>query len=275
LNSTKERFSALGLLSRTRFTAMVHILGVQLFENNFVKVCLRLPTLYLTCSSFVFLACVDPFLWNKSPHGRSHLRSPPDPRHLSRSPALRNTNNIHRRVSLITIHVSHPPACSSRVPRIPVATSFNAPPEPGRSTGIPCAARHPSPAPPTSQNQRRGPTPLAEDRDGLETRDPGEYCSSAYDWELRRQETCDGSTSTRAEHADERKDGEKTQQSRAASVAFRCRIRLKYPIASGAYTCPEHCTFFTSNRTDCTPYPYRVTPYRSSHPRLVPLPLNI
>jgi hypothetical protein len=111
-----------------------------------------------------FLACVDPLLWNKSPHGRSHLRSPPNPRHLSRSPALRNTNNIHRSVSLITVHVAYPSACSSRVPRIPCTISINAPSKPGRSTHIPCPARHTPSATPTSQNQGRGPTPLAEDR---------------------------------------------------------------------------------------------------------------
>jgi hypothetical protein len=43
LNSTQERVSdnrTAALLPR--FTAMVHILGVQLFENNFVKVCFNL-----------------------------------------------------------------------------------------------------------------------------------------------------------------------------------------------------------------------------------------
>lgn len=180
--------------------------------------------------SFCFLACVDPFLWHKSPHGQSHLRSPPDPRHLPRSPALRNTNNIHRRLSFITIYVAYPPACSSRAPRIQATTSLNAAPEPSRSTHIPCAARHTSPATPTSQNQVRGPTPLAEDRGGLETRDAREYCSSTHDREPRRQETCDGSAGTRAEHADERKDGEKTQQSRTASVVFRSLVGLKCPL---------------------------------------------
>jgi hypothetical protein len=217
---------------------MVHILGVQLFENNFVKVCVNLFFLFdvpLIC----FLACVDPLLWNKSPHGRSHLRSPPNPRHLSRSPALRNTNNVHRSVSLITVHVAYPSAYSSRVPRIPCTISINAPPKPGRSTHIPCPARHTSSATPTSQNQGRRPTPLAEDRDGLETRDAGEYCSSTHDRELRRQETCDASASTRAEHADERKDGEKTQQSRAAWIVFRSLVRPECLIASGAYTCPQ------------------------------------
>jgi hypothetical protein len=215
-----------------------------------------------------FLACADPFLWNKSPHGRSYLRSPPDPRHLPRSPSLRNTNNVHRSVSLVTIHIAYPPAASSRVPRIPCTISINAPSEPGRSTHIPCAARHTSSATPTSQNQGRGPTSLAEDRDGLETRDAGEYCSSTHDRELRRQETCDASAGTRAEHPDEREDGEKTQQSRAASVVFRILVRLKCPVALCAYTClrekplvyTEYLHFFTSYRTDCTPYPYRVTP---------------
>jgi hypothetical protein len=264
---------------------MVHILGVQLFETNFVKVCLRQPVFLFGVPLILFLACVDPFLWNKSPHGRSHLRSPPDPRQLPCSPALRNTNNIHRRLSLITIHVSYPPACSSRVPRIPATTFINTPPELGRSTHIPCAARHTSSATPTSQNQGCGPTPLAEDRDGLETRDAGEYCSSTHDRELRRQETCDESAGTRAEYADERKDGEKTQQSRAVSVVFCSLVRLKCPIGSGAYTCPQEKTlstvvytelhFFTSYHTDRTPYPYRVNPPKSSHRQLVLLPLDI
>jgi hypothetical protein len=221
---------------------------------------LRQPVFLFDVPLIRFLACVDPFLWNKSPHRWSHLRPPPDPRHLPRPPALRNANNIHRRVSLIAIHVAHPPACSSRGPRIPATTTINAPPEPGRSTHIPCAARRSSSTTPTSQNQGRGPTPLAEDRDGLETRDAGEYCSSTHDRELRRQETCNGSAGTGAEHADERKDGEKTQQSRAASVVFRSPV-----IASGIYV--SHPTvvytklhFFTSYRTDCTPYPYRATP---------------
>ena len=232
---------------------MVHILGVQLFENNFVKVC---------CQSFFlfgvplirFLACVDPFLRNKSSHGQSHLRSPPDPRHLPRSPALRNANNIHRRLSLITIHVAYPPAWSSRVPRIPTTTSINAPPEPARSTHIPCAARRSSPATPTGQNQGRGPTPLAEDRDGLETRDTGEYCSSTHDRQLHRQETCDGSAGTRAEHSDERKDGKKTQQSRTVSVVFRCQ---SYVFAGkNIVRCGIHRIHIYL--TNCTPY--RVTP---------------
>ena len=231
---------------------------------------------YLAFRSLGFLACVDPFLWDKSPHGRSHLCSPPDPRHLSRSPALRNTNNIHRCVSLITIHVAYPAACTSRDPRIPVTTSFNAPPEPGRSTQIPCTARHTSSATPTSQNQGRGPTPLAEDRDGLETRDAGEYCSSTHDRELRRQETCDGSAGTRAEHADERKDGEKTQQSRAASV-------VQYSAVLSGSSVPLHqahirvrrIALFHIYHTDCTPYPYRVTTYKSSRRQLVLLPLDI
>jgi hypothetical protein len=281
LNSTKN--GSRTFVSRARFTAMVHILGVQLFETNFVKVCLRQPVFLFAVPLILFLACVDPFLWNKSPHGGSHLRSPPDPRQLPCSPALRNTNNIHRRVSLITVHISYPPACSSRVPRIPGTIPINAPPKPGRSTHIPCAARHTSSATPTSQNQGRGPTPLAEDRDGLETRDAGEYCSSTHDRELRRQETCDESAGARAEYADERKDGEKTQQSRAVSVVFRSLVRLKCPLDQAHIrvrrNCPlwytQNCTVFTSYHTDRTPYPYRVNPPKSSHRQLVLLPLDI
>ena len=217
-----------------------------------------------------FLACVDPFLWNKSPHGWSHLRSPPDPRHLPRSPSLRNTNNIHRRVSLITIHVAYPPACTSRVPRIPGTTCVNAPPEPGRSTQLPCAAGLTPSATPTSQKQGRGPTPLVEDRDGLETRDAGEYCSPTHDRELRRQETCYASAGTRAEHADERKDGEKTQQSRAVSVVFRS---LTMSDSSGAYTClqeQKHCSlWYTQN--NCTfhslSYKLYAVPVQSQPPK--------
>ena len=220
---------------------MVHILGVQLLENNFVKVC-QPVFLFNVSLILLFLACVDPFLWNKSPHRRSHLCSPPDPRHLPRSPALRNTNNIHSRVSLITIHVAYPPASSSRVPRIPDTTSINAPPEPGRSTQIPSAARRSCSSTPTSQSQGRGPTPLAENRGGLETRDAGEYCSSTHDWKLRRKETCDGFAGTRTEYADEREDCEKAQQSRAASVVFRSLVGFS---ASGAFTCPQ-LHFFTS-----------------------------
>ena len=242
-----------------------------------------MSTSFLFCVLIRFLACVDSFLWNKSPHGWSHLRSPPDPRHLPRSPALRNTNNIHRSVSLVTIHIAYTPACSSRVPRIPGTTSFNAPPELGWSTHIPCPARHTSSAPSTSQNQGCRPTPLAEDRGGLETRDAGEYCSSTHDRKLRWQETCNASAGTRAEHPDEREDGEKTQQGRAASVVFRILVRLQCSIASGAYTCfvgktlvyTKYLHFFTSYRTDCTPYPYRATPLKSSHRQLVLLPLDI
>lgn len=254
---------------------MVHILGVQLFENNFVKVCVNLFFLF-DVPLIRFLACLDPFLWNKSLHRWSHLRSSPDPRHLPRPPALPNTNNIHCRVSLIAIHVAHPPACSSRAPRIPATTSINALPELGRSTHIPCAARRTPSATPTSQNQGRGPTPLAEDRDGLETRDAGEYCSSTHDRELRRQEACDGSAGTGPEHADERKDGEKTQQGRAASVVFRGLV-----IASGAYTCPtplwytQNCTFSHLNVQTARRYPYRAKPPKSSHRQLVLLPLDI
>lgn len=208
-----------------------------------------------------FLACVDSFLWNKSLHRWSHLRSPPDPRHLPCPPALRNTNNIYRRVSLIAIHVSHPPARSSRGPRIPATTSINALPELDRSTHIPCTARRTPSATPTSQNQGRRPTPLVEDRDGLETRDAREYCSSTHDRELRRQEACDGSAGSRAEHADERKDGEKTQQGRAASVVFRSLV-----LASGAYTCPtplwytQNCTVSHLIIQTARCYPYKATP---------------
>jgi hypothetical protein len=121
-----------------RFTAMVHILGVQLFENNFVKVTIR-PLFFdfpLICS----LVCIDPFLWDKSPHRRSYLRSPPNPPHLPRSPTLRNANNIHCRLPFLTIHLARPPACPTRLSRIPAPISINPPPESCRSTHLPRAA---------------------------------------------------------------------------------------------------------------------------------------
>jgi len=128
-------------------TAMIHILGVQLFENNFVKVgsnsCLILD-IFLTD----FSACFDPFLRNKPPHLWSHLRSPPDPRHLPRSPALPNANHVHRRLPLLSCHLAHPAAWPSRVPHLPARASVHALTEPARRTRIPRAARRtPSAAP--------------------------------------------------------------------------------------------------------------------------------
>jgi hypothetical protein len=172
-----------------------------------------------------FLACVDTVLWNKSPHGQSHLRSSPNPRHLPRSPSLSNTNNIHRRFPLLTGHFTHSPACPSRAYNLPAVTSVNSPSEFGRGTHIPRAARCASSATATGQDQGHGPTPLAADRDGLEKRDAGEHCSPTDDWELRRQEARYGSAGTRAEHADERKDGEEAQQSRATSVGLCSLVR--------------------------------------------------
>ena len=229
-----------------------------------------------------FLAWIDSVLWNKSPHGQSHLRSPPDPRHLPRSPSLPNTNNIHRRFPFLAVHVTHPPACPSRAHNLPAAISVNRSSEPGWSTHIPRAARRDSSATATGQDQGNGPTPLAADRDGLETRTAGEHCSPSDDWQLRRQEACDGSAGTRAENADERKDGEEAQQSRATSVGLCCRlVRPKFPIVLGTYVCTyekhgplwytQNCTFHIY-RTDCMQY--RVNP-KSSRRQLVLLPLDI
>ncbi len=63
---------------------------------------------HLLIASFL-PACLDPFLWDKSPHRRPYLRSPPDTRHLPRSSSLCDASDSHRSLPLLSLHLSHPP----------------------------------------------------------------------------------------------------------------------------------------------------------------------
>ena len=129
------RRKRLQILGRSTCTGhrrpMVHILGVQLFENSFVKV---LPV------SFVIILCVvrswsslalyisarlDTFLWNKSPYRQPYLRSPANPRQVSRPRAVRNTNNNHHRFPFLAVHLADPPACASCVAHVPTTPSLD------------------------------------------------------------------------------------------------------------------------------------------------------
>lgn len=197
---------------------MVHILGVQLFENNFVKVTPApyiLSLIHLLIASFL-PACLDPFLRDKSPHGRPYLRSPPNIRHLPRSSSLRDASDSHRSLPLLSLHLSHSPTRAPGIPHLQTGAPIDAPPKSGRRTRLPCATRRATPAPPKGQNKGHGPSALATDRVRLEARDAGEYCTPANDRESRWQEARDGSPCARTAHAVECKDGEEAQQSGAA-----------------------------------------------------------
>lgn len=123
------------------------IVGKQLCQG-WLDLCLLLGYSLLTVS----LACLDPLLRNKSLHGRSRLCPPPDPRHLPRSPALRNTNNSYRRLSLLALHLPCPPARAPRAPHLPAAAPFNSPAESCWSSRILGATRRAAAAAFASQN---------------------------------------------------------------------------------------------------------------------------